>query len=138
MNITHSTPRVRTHSSIRIVLATGLMLGVTLGAFAQAAPPGPTPFEAPVGPPPVTSSTANGQLGAAPVAPRSGDLTPPAPIDASAARAAAARGERPLPKSVEQQMQPRGADRQDRTDSNASPAISPAGAGNSPAGTPMR
>ncbi len=122
---------------VRTALASGLLLGATLSALAQAVPPAPTPFEAPVGAPPVTSSTANGQLGAAPVAPRAGDLTPPTPIDATAARAAAGRDERPLPKSVEQQMQ-NAPERRDRAPVDASPAISPAGAGNSPAGTPMR
>ncbi len=135
MNVLHHFLPTRFARRVRTALACGLALSVALGAFAQTVSPAPTPFEAPVGPPPVTSTTANGQLGAAPVAPRSADLTPATPIDAGAARAAAGRDERPLPESVEQRLQPRGAD---RPDSNGSPAISPAGAGNSPAGTPIR
>lgn len=138
MNVLHRAVPTHRHFSVRIALASGLMLGAAFGAFAQVVPPAPTPFEAPAGPPPVTSSTANGQLGAAPVAPRAGDLKPPSPVDANAARAAAARDERPLPKSVEQQLQNGGTDRRDRANGEASPAISPPGAGNAPAGTPMR
>ncbi len=67
-------------------------------AFAQTVvPPAPTPFEAPTGAPPITSSSANGRLGAAPVAPRADQLARPTPIDAGAARAAAERG---LPATV--------------------------------------
>ena len=87
------------------------MLGFVFDAAAQPATtltPPPSPFEAPRGAPPVTSTTANGRLGAAPVAPRADELTAPTPIDANAARAAAARDTAPV-ESVRDKEQARAA-----------------------------
>lgn len=81
-----------------LITATAVALGVvvlycssTSSAFAQVLAPTPSPFQAPIGAPPVTSSTANGRLGAEPVAPRADELTRPTPIDAGDAKSAAAR-----------------------------------------------
>lgn len=77
-------------------IGAGLLFGLALNAFAQTAAPAPSPFEAPHGAPPVTSTSANGRLGAAPIAPRVDGLTPPPPVDAAAAEAAAAHGTAPV------------------------------------------